>query len=113
MSTLENRAGTALIGIDVQNDVVANTFRARAQGTAVIWVQHSDDELEYGGDGWQIVAELTPLAGERLVARGRRCADRWVCAQHRARGVHPGVKRDTRRRRAHCRRPVAVRCAAA
>lgn len=65
MSTLENRAGTALIGIDVQNDVVANTFRrdavvanivelverARAQGTAVIWVQHSDDELEYGGDG--------------------------------------------------------------
>ncbi|CAN5673029.1 hypothetical protein BH11ACT6_BH11ACT6_40280 [soil metagenome] len=35
----------------------------------MIWVQHSDDELEYGSDGWQIVPELIPLAGERLVEK--------------------------------------------
>lgn len=64
--------------IDVQNDVVANAVRsdqvvaninnlitqARAARIPVIWVQHSDDYLEVGSDGWQFVAELKPLEGD-------------------------------------------------
>jgi nicotinamidase-related amidase len=81
MTTLTGRTTNALIVVDVQNDVVANAFRrddvvaniaqlverARAQGIPVIWVQHCDDDLEYGSDGWQIVPELTPVDGEPLV----------------------------------------------
>ena len=34
--------------------------RARAEESAVVWVQHSDDHIEEGGDGWRIVPELEP-----------------------------------------------------
>ena len=81
MTTLTGRTNSALIVVDVQNNVVANAFRrddvvsniaqlverARAHDIAVIWVQHSDDDLEYGSDGWQIVPELTPADEEPLV----------------------------------------------
>jgi nicotinamidase-related amidase len=64
----------ALLVIDVQKDVVANALRARevvnninqliakarAAEVPVIWVQHSDDYLEKGSEGWQFVAELQP-----------------------------------------------------
>jgi nicotinamidase-related amidase len=68
----------ALLVIDVQKDVVANALRtpevvvninslisnARISGVPVIWVQHSDDYLEKGSTGWEIVDELKPLANE-------------------------------------------------
>jgi nicotinamidase-related amidase len=68
----------ALLVIDVQKDVVANALNtpavvaninslisnARISGVPVIWVQHSDDYLEKGSTGWEIVDELKPLPSE-------------------------------------------------
>ena len=68
----------ALLVIDVQKDVVENALNtpavvaninslisnARISGVPVIWVQHSDDYLEKGSTGWEIVDELKPLPSE-------------------------------------------------
>ncbi|CAN5857397.1 cysteine hydrolase family protein [soil metagenome] len=81
MTTLENRPGSALLVVDVQNDVVTGTHerdavvaniaglveRARRERVPVIWVQHSDEDLVKGSDGWQIVPELTPYPTEALI----------------------------------------------
>src|SRR4051812_47637386 len=81
MTTLSGRPNTALLVIDVQNDVVAGAYnrdavianiaalvgKARAEGTPVIWVQHSDDNLPRDSDGWQYVAELTQESPEPLI----------------------------------------------
>ena len=81
MTTLENRPQTALLVIDVQNDVVQTAHerdavvsnigklvaRARDEQVAVVWVQHSDDDLVSGSDGWRIVPELAPDPSEPLV----------------------------------------------
>lgn len=81
MTTLTDRPHTALVVIDVQNGVVGNAVRrdevvatiaalvdhARAASVPVVWVQHSDDELERGSDAWQIVPELVPGDGEPIV----------------------------------------------
>lgn len=83
MTTLPDRPGTALVVIDVQNDVVANAHnrdgvianinalleRARAEDVPIIWVQHSDEELVEGSPGWEYVPELKRRAGEPLVAK--------------------------------------------
>ena len=71
----------ALLVIDVQNGVVENAVKrqevianinslvlnARNSNMPVIWVQHSDGTLVEGSDGWQIVDELKPLAGEARI----------------------------------------------
>ena len=82
MTTLPNRPNTALLVIDVQNDVVAgahdrdgvvaniNTLvgRARAQGTPVVWVQHNSERgLPRDSEGWQFVPELKREDAEPLV----------------------------------------------
>jgi nicotinamidase-related amidase len=81
MSTFSDRTRSALIVIDVQKDVVANAYRrdetignisdlvkrARAEGAPVVWVQHSDEEMEKGSDAWQIVPELSPTADEPVI----------------------------------------------
>ncbi len=81
MSTLANREKTALLVVDVQNGVVARAHqrdaviatlqtllaRARAEGVAVVWVQHSSEELREGSDSWRIVPELVPDDEEPLV----------------------------------------------
>ncbi len=81
MTSLAERPHTALLVIDVQNDVVAGAHdrdgvianiaalvgRARAEGIPVVWVQHSDDELPLGSDGWQYVPELPREESEPLV----------------------------------------------
>ena len=81
MTTLSDRPNTALLVIDVQNDVMAAAHnrdevianiavlvgKARAEGTPVVWVQHSDDALPKGSDGWQYVPELTRAESEPLV----------------------------------------------
>ena len=69
MTTLSDRSKTALLIVDVQRDVVANAHdrdgvianintlvdQARDRGVPVVWVQHADDELVEGSDGWQYV----------------------------------------------------------
>jgi nicotinamidase-related amidase len=83
MTTLENRPNTALLVIDAQMNalarahdrdaVVANVGslveRARSEGVPVVWVQHSDEHLERGSDGWQIVPELARAGAEPLVEK--------------------------------------------
>jgi nicotinamidase-related amidase len=83
MTTLDNRPNTALLVVDVQNGVVAVAHerdaivanvghlveRARQEGVPVVWVQHADDELPSGSDGWRIVPELTPAEAEPLVEK--------------------------------------------
>jgi nicotinamidase-related amidase len=81
MTTLPDRPNTALLVIDVQNGVVADTHnrdgvianinsvvdKARAEDAPVIWVQHSDDHLPRGSESWQYVAELVRQDSEPLV----------------------------------------------
>ena len=81
MTSPFDRHNTALLVVDVQNNVVANAHqrdevianintlidRARAQQVPVIWVQHADDDLPQGSDGWQYVPELQRLESEPLV----------------------------------------------
>jgi nicotinamidase-related amidase len=81
MTTLPDRPNTALLVIDVQNGVVADAHnrddvianintvvdKARAEDAPVIWVQHSDDHLERGSEGWQYVPELARRDSEPLV----------------------------------------------
>lgn len=81
MTSLNDRPNTALVVIDVQNDVVANAYnrdkvianidtlidRARAQQVPVIWVQHADKNLPQGSDGWKYVPELERRESEPLV----------------------------------------------
>ena len=83
MTTLEHRPRTALVVIDVQNDVVAAAHerdavvgrirslvdRARDEQVPVVWVQHSDEGLQRGSDGWRIVPELAPDPVEPLVEK--------------------------------------------
>lgn len=81
MTTLTDRPNTALLVIDVQNDVVAGAHnregvianistlvsKARSEGAPVIWVQHSDEDLPKDSEGWQYVPELQREDGEPLV----------------------------------------------
>lgn len=81
MTTLKDRPHTALLVIDVQNDVVTGAHdrdavvariaelvaRARERATPVVWVQHSDEDLPRGSDGWQYVPELVREPSEPLV----------------------------------------------
>ena len=83
MTTLHDRPNSALLVVDVQNDVVADAHRrdevianintligrARADRVPVIWVQHSDDELVENSDGWEYVPELTRLESEPLIPK--------------------------------------------
>jgi nicotinamidase-related amidase len=83
MTTLSNRPNSALLVVDVQNGVVAGAHmrdavveniarlvdKARREAVPVVWVQHSDNELERGSDNWRIVPELSPSAEEPLVEK--------------------------------------------
>jgi nicotinamidase-related amidase len=83
VTTLENRPNTALLVVDVQNDVVQGAHqrdtvvanigslveKARAERVPVVWVQHNDDGLARGSDGWRIVPELSRDDAEPLVEK--------------------------------------------
>ena len=43
--------------------------KARQEQVPVVWVQHSDEGLVRGSDGWQVVPELTPGDAEPLVEK--------------------------------------------
>lgn len=81
MTILDGRPATALLVIDVQNDVVAEAHdrddvvariaglvkRARKAGVPVVWVQHSDVGMPEGSEGWRYVPELAMKAGEPVI----------------------------------------------
>jgi nicotinamidase-related amidase len=83
MATLADRPNTALLVVDVQNGVVAGAYerdavvanigrlveRARQERVPVVWVQHSDEQLARGSEGWGIVPELSPAEAEPLVEK--------------------------------------------
>jgi nicotinamidase-related amidase len=83
MTSLHDRPNTALLVVDVQNDVVANAHlrdevianiaalidKARAEQVAVIWVQHADENLTEDSEGWQYVPELQRWDSEPLVRK--------------------------------------------
>lgn len=87
MTTLEHRPKTALLVVDVQNGVVENAHdrgavlsnvrrlvdRARREQIAVVWIQHSDEELAEGSEAWRIVPELRRADDEPIV--GKRYGD--------------------------------------
>jgi nicotinamidase-related amidase len=50
-------------------NLAAAVHRARELGAPVLWVQHSDDELVYGGPGWQLVPELVPADSEPRIQK--------------------------------------------
>ena len=103
MTTLSDRPNTALLVIDVQNDVVAgahnrdgvianiNTLldKARGEGVPVVWVQHNSEQgMPRGSEGWQYVPELKRDESEPLVHKqyGDSFEDtdlEAVLAQHR------------------------------
>jgi nicotinamidase-related amidase len=81
VTTLPDRPNTALVVIDVQNGVVGDAYRrdqvvanigtlverARDDGVPVIWVQHSDEQLQKGSEAWEYVPELVRQDSEPLV----------------------------------------------
>ena len=83
MTTLKNRPNTALLVVDVQNGVVEGAHQrdavvtnigtlveqARGEQVPVVWVQHSDDDLQQGSDNWRIVPELVPDDAEPLIEK--------------------------------------------
>ena len=103
MTTLPDRPNTALLVIDVQNDVVANAHqrddvvanigalvdKARAEDVPVIWVQHSDDNLPADSEGWHYVPELQRRDSEPVVHKhhGDSFEDTNLESELRQRGV--------------------------
>lgn len=103
MTTLENRPNTALLVVDVQQDVVARAHardavianinrlvaNARENGVPVIWVQHADDELAHGSNGWQLAPELDPAPDDIRVEKryGDAFEDTALAARLAALGV--------------------------
>jgi nicotinamidase-related amidase len=103
LSTIADRANTAVIVVDMQNDVVANACnrervianinalirRARDGGITVIWVQHSSDELAPNSNGWALVPELVPLDQEPVVHKrfGDSFEDTTLESELASRGV--------------------------
>jgi len=83
VTTLENRPNTALLVVDVQNCVVEGTpgrdsvvanvgslvEKARQEQVPVVWVQHNDENIVRGSEGWRIVPELTPDEAEPLIEK--------------------------------------------
>lgn len=83
MSTLENRNNTALLVVDTQKGVLGASINSaevvshinelvtwnRAAGNPVVWVQHSNEEMEIGSESWEIVDELIPNPEEQIVRK--------------------------------------------
>jgi nicotinamidase-related amidase len=81
MTTLDNRPHSALLVVDVQRGVVAETHdrdavvanvatlveHAREAGVDVVWVAHNDDNLPRDSEKWQYVPELVRQEAEPLV----------------------------------------------
>jgi nicotinamidase-related amidase len=83
VTTLTDRPNSALIVIDVQKDIVEDTYdrdavvnnivtlveTARAKSVPIVWVQHSDEGIVKGSEGWEYVPELVREESEPLVQK--------------------------------------------
>jgi len=94
---------TAVLIVDTQVAVMANAFeservlrqiealvqRARAAGTPVLWVQHANDEMPSGSDGWQLAPPLKPAGGEAVIHKrfNSSFADTSLEATLKAQGI--------------------------
>ena len=81
MTTLNGRPNTAVLVIDVQNDIMSGVYnrdavvanisllidQARTEDVAVVWLQHSSEAVAIDSDGWQFVPELSQRATEPVV----------------------------------------------
>lgn len=81
MTALPDRPLTALMVIDVQNGVVAKAYqrdavianintlvvKARVEGVPIVWVQHSDEDMEKGSEAWEFVPELPRRESEPVI----------------------------------------------
>lgn len=81
MATRGNENNAALLIIDVQKGVVADTWKrdevirncakmidhARSCEVPVIWIQHEAEDLPRNSDAWQLVPELVPQNGETRI----------------------------------------------
>jgi len=79
----ETLSNTALLVVDVQQDLVRNGHdapqvlanitqlvdRARTAGQPVVWIQHDDEGLPKGSAGWQLAPELVPAPSEPMVEK--------------------------------------------
>lgn len=77
------RGNSALIVIDVQTGVMAESWnaaevvktisglvtKARSNDTEIIWVRHTSEELPTGSPQWQIVEALSPADNEAIVEK--------------------------------------------
>jgi len=81
VTSLPDRPNTALVVIDMQEGVVGHAYdvdrvvaninslidKARSEDVPIIWVQHSDEGMPEGSEGWPYVSELVRLDDEPLV----------------------------------------------
>ena len=81
MTTLSDRPNTALMVIDVQKGVLADADqgdavvanistlvdKAHDEGVPIVWVQHSDEQLEKGSEAREYVPRLARQESEPLV----------------------------------------------
>jgi nicotinamidase-related amidase len=81
MTTLTDRTATALLVVDVQAGVVSDAHerdavianirllvaKARDQGAPIVWIQHSNEQMQQGSGEWEYVPELVRLPSEPLV----------------------------------------------
>jgi nicotinamidase-related amidase len=72
MSLLIIDVQVGVVGAAHQRDAVITNIQtlltaARAAGTPVVWVQHSEEQMPIGSEAWQYVPELVRLESEPLV----------------------------------------------
>jgi nicotinamidase-related amidase len=81
MATIRTGNKAALLVVDAQTGVLASVWerdhivgaiahvvsRARGASVPVVWVQHSDDDLERGSEAWEWAPELDPRPDEIAV----------------------------------------------
>ena len=81
MTTLSGRPNTAVLAIDVQNDIMSGVYnrdavvanisllidKARDANVPVVWVQHSGENVPIDSNGWQFVPEVSQRAAEPVV----------------------------------------------
>ncbi|MGA8845406.1 MAG: cysteine hydrolase family protein [Nocardioides sp.] len=87
---------TALLVVDVQHGNTSEAYdregvverigglidRAKSAGSPVIWVQHESGPFVPGSDPWQIVEEVRPAAGEKVI--GKQHLDAFAATTLRA-----------------------------
>jgi len=88
MTTFADCPHTALVVIDMQNAVIANAHRrddvlrvvgtlverARDACVPVLWVRHTDDELQAGSEAWRFAGEICPAPAEAIIEKRYRDA---------------------------------------